>query len=52
MKFLFLYRNSTDPRDQPSPADMQAGYAKWKGWMAKYSKEIRLPGRLGPAQTG
>ena len=27
MKFLFLYRSSADPRDQPSPADMQAGLA-------------------------
>ena len=40
MKFLFLYRKSVDPRDQPSPADMQAGYMQWKSWMAKHSKEI------------
>ena len=38
MQFLLLYRKSVDPADQPSPADMQAGYVQWKSWMAKYSK--------------
>jgi hypothetical protein len=54
MKFLFLYRSSTDPRDQPSPADMQAGYVKWKSWMAKYSREIleQPPARSGPKPNG
>ena len=54
MKFLFLYRNSTDPRDQPSPADMQAGYMQWKSWMAKYAKEIleQPPARSGPKPGG
>ena len=54
MKFLFLYRNSADPRDQPSPADMQAGYMKWKSWMAKYAKEIleQPPARSGPKPGG
>ena len=54
MKFLFLYRKSTDPRDQPSPADMQAGYLQWKSWMAKYAKEIlqQLPPRSGPKPNG
>src|SRR5215475_13223005 len=54
MKFLFLYRTSTDPRDQPSPADMQAGYAKWKSWMAKYANEIldQPPPRSGPKPGG
>jgi len=53
MKFLFLYRTSPDPRDQPSPADMQAGYMKWKSWMAKYAKEIleQPPARSGPKPT-
>jgi hypothetical protein len=52
--FLFLYRNSTDPRDQPSPADMQAGYAQWKAWMGKYQKEIleQPPARSGPKPGG
>jgi hypothetical protein len=54
MKFLFLYRSSPDPRDQPSPADMQAGYMKWKSWMAKYAKEIldQPPPRSGPKPGG
>jgi hypothetical protein len=54
MKFLFLYRNSADPSAQPSPADMQAGYMKWKDWMAKYSKEIieQPPARSGPKPGG
>jgi len=54
MKFLFLYRKSPDPRDQPSPADMQAGYMQWKSWMAKYAKEIldQPPPRSGPKPGG
>ncbi len=52
MKFLFLYRN--DPQAQPSPAEMQEGYVKWKGWMAKYAKEIleQPPARSGPKPGG
>jgi len=54
MMFLFLYRNSTDPKAQPSPADMQAGYVQWKNWMAKYAKEIlaQPPPRSGPKPGG
>jgi hypothetical protein len=54
MQFLFLYRNSADPRDQPSPADMQAGYTKWKSWMTKHAKEIldQPPPRSGPKPGG
>jgi hypothetical protein len=54
MNFLFLYRACPDPRAQPSPADMQAGYAKWKAWMAKYAKEIleQAPPRSGPKPGG
>jgi hypothetical protein len=53
-KFLFLYRKSSDPRDQPSPADMQAGYLQWKSWMGKYAKEIleQPPARSGPKPGG
>jgi hypothetical protein len=52
MKFLFLYRDSTDHK--PSPADMQDGYMKWKSWMAKYAKEIieQPPARSGPKPGG
>ena len=54
MKFLFLYRKSPDPRDQPSPAEMQAGYAQWKAWMTKYANEIieQPPARSGPKPGG
>jgi len=54
MQFLLLYRNSTDPGAQPSAAEMQAGYAKWKAWMDKYAKEIlqQLPPRSGPKPGG
>lgn len=54
MKFLLLYRKSSDPTDQPSPADMQAGYMKWKSWMDKYAKEIleQPPPRSGPTPGG
>jgi hypothetical protein len=50
MKFAFLYRKSSDPNAQPSPAEMQAGYMQWKSWMAKYAKEIleQSPVRSGP----
>jgi hypothetical protein len=53
-KFVFLYRNSTDPHAQPSPADMQAGYVQWKTWMGKYAKEIleQPPARSGPKPGG
>ncbi len=54
MKFAFLYRSSTDPSDQPSPAQMQAGYEQWKSWMSKYAKEIleQSPPRSGPKPGG
>ncbi|MBZ0231018.1 MAG: YciI family protein [Deltaproteobacteria bacterium] len=54
MKFLLLYRDSQDPKDQPSAAEMQAGYVKWKEWMAKYAKEIleQPPPRSGPRPGG
>jgi hypothetical protein len=54
MQFLFLYRKSPDPRDQPSPAEMQAGYMQWKNWMTKYAKEIleQPPARSGPKPGG
>jgi hypothetical protein len=54
MKCLFLDRTSTEPQAQPSPADMQAGYVKWKSWMGKHSKEIleQPPPRSGPKPGG
>jgi len=54
MMFLLLFRKSTDPRDQPSPADMQAGYMQWKAWMEKHAKEIleQPPPRSGAKPGG
>ena len=54
MRFLFLYRTSPDPREQPSPTEMQAGYMQWKTWMTKYAKEIleQPPPRSGPKPGG
>ncbi|MFO0619583.1 MAG: YciI family protein [Polyangiaceae bacterium] len=54
MTFLFLYRKSADPSQQPSPADMQAGYMQWKSWMSKYANEIldQPPPRSGPKPGG
>ena len=54
MKFAFIYRKSTDPQNQPSPAEMQAGYTQWKSWMSKYAKEIleTSPPRSGPKPGG
>jgi hypothetical protein len=54
MMFLFLYRSSPDPKDQPSPAEMQAGYTQWKTWMNKHAKEIlaQPPAGSGPKPGG
>lgn len=54
MTFLFLYRKSTDPQEQPSAAEMQAGYMQWKSWMTKYANEIlqQPPPRSGPKPGG
>ena len=54
MMFLFLYRKSPNPHDQPSAADMQAGYMQWQAWMTKYAKEIleQPPARSGPKPGG
>ena len=53
-KFVFLYRKSADRSEQPSPAEMQAGYVQWKAWMDKYSSEIlqQPPARSGPKPGG
>jgi len=54
MQFLFLYRKSQDPRDNPSPAEMQAAWGQWKSWMTRYAKEIvaQPPPRSGPKAGG
>lgn len=54
MRFLFLYRSPATPEAQPSPEEMQAGYAKWQAWMTKYSKQLleQPPPRSGPKPGG
>jgi hypothetical protein len=54
MHFALLFRKSTDPKAQPSPTEMQEGYARWQSWMSKYSKEIlaQSPPRSGPKPGG
>jgi len=54
MQFLFLYRKSQDPRDNPSPAEMQAAWGQWKSWMTRYAKQIlaQPPPRSGPKPGG
>lgn len=48
-KFLYLYRFAADASPKPSsPEQMQAQYAAWSAWKAKFDKEV-IPGeRLKP----
>jgi hypothetical protein len=39
-KFLFIFRQSTVSRPQPSPEETQALQAAWYAWMQKYSSAI------------
>jgi hypothetical protein len=39
-KYLFLFRDSTESRAQPSPEEMQALQQAWYGWMQKYGSAI------------
>jgi hypothetical protein len=50
-KFLFIYRQSTESRTQPSPEEMQALAAAWRTWMQKFSSAI-VPGGDGLKRTG
>ena len=50
-KFLFIYRESTVSRAQPSPEEMQALAAAWGKWMQKFSSAI-VPGGDGLKRTG
>jgi hypothetical protein len=50
-KFLFIYRQSTEPRAKPSPEEMQALQTSWYAWMQKFSSAI-LPGGDGLKQSG
>jgi hypothetical protein len=43
-KFLYLYRFATGAAPKPaSPEQMQAQYAAWAAWRAKFEKEV-IPG--------
>jgi hypothetical protein len=50
-KFLFIYRESTEPRAKPSPEEMQALQAGWYAWMQKFGKAI-VPGGDGLKHSG
>lgn len=39
-KYLLIYRDSTEPRPQPSPEEMQAFLGMWEGWFQKFPKKI------------
>ncbi len=50
-KFLFVYRESTDPHARPSAEEMQALQTGWYAWMQKYSAAI-VPGGDGVKHSG
>lgn len=50
-KFLFIYRESTASRAQPSPEEMQAVAGAWYAWMQKFNAAI-VPGGDGLKPTG
>jgi len=50
-KFLFIYRESTEPSAKPSPEEMQALGNAWYAWMQKFSSAI-VPGGDGLKHTG
>jgi hypothetical protein len=48
-KFMCLFRFPTDaPQKQSSPEEMQAQYAAWTAWMAKFKGELIPGGPLKP----
>ena len=50
-KFLFIYREPTVNRAQPSPEEMQALAGAWQAWMQKFSSAV-VPGGDGLKHTG
>ncbi|HZZ79649.1 MAG TPA: YciI family protein [Gemmataceae bacterium] len=50
-KFLFIYRQSTEPRDKPSPEEMQKLAGAWQAWLQKFSSAI-VPGGDGLKHSG
>ena len=47
-KFLFIFRESTVSRAQPSPEELQALQAAWYAWMQKFSASIAGGDGLNP----
>ena len=39
-KFLLIYRDSTEPRTQPSPEEMQGFLAMWGEWFQQFGPKI------------
>ncbi len=39
-KFLLVYRDSTEPRSQPSPEEMQGFLAMWGEWFKQFGPQI------------
>src|SRR5262245_40057407 len=39
-KFLFIFRDSTAPKSQPSPEELQALQTAWYAWMQKYRSAL------------
>ncbi|MEQ1904780.1 MAG: YciI family protein [Pirellulaceae bacterium] len=39
-KYLLIYRDSTEPRPQPSPEEMQGFLSMWEGWFQQFGKKI------------
>jgi hypothetical protein len=50
-KFLFVYRDSTEPRPQPSPDEMQSFLAMWGKWFEQFATQI-VDGGDGLLPTG
>ncbi len=50
-KFLFIYRESTESTDRPSPEEMQVLQVAWYRWMQKFGSSI-LPGGDGLKPDG
>src|SRR5262245_18188359 len=48
-KFLFIYRQSTDPQAQPSPEEMQALAGQWHACLKKFSDSIAGGDGLKPS---
>jgi hypothetical protein len=50
-KYLFIYRDSAEPKSQPSPEEMQAFLAMWGEWFQKFGSQI-VDGGDGLLPTG